>query len=84
LPIRPFGVILAAMRNEPSPVDRLASMLTGLRAAGMTPSEIARQCGVSRQSLWRFEVGESRMPSHAVFTRLERLYLEHCATRSEP
>ncbi|MFK0272706.1 helix-turn-helix transcriptional regulator [Ensifer sp. NPDC090286] len=50
-------------------------MLEALRVDhGMTPSQIARETGVSRQTLWRLENGESRRPSYETGMAIERAY----------
>jgi hypothetical protein len=56
------GIISAlscAMPHEPSPVDRLASMIVGLKASGMTPSKIAREAKISRGTVYLLDCGDS-------------------------
>lgn len=63
------------MRREPSESEMFASMLEALRTEhGMTPAEIARETGVSRQTLWRMENGEARKVSYQTGHAVERLY----------
>lgn len=63
------------MRKEPSPAEQFQSMLEALRVDhGMTPSDIAREAGISRATVWRLTVGDSRQPSYEVGHRIERLY----------
>jgi predicted transcriptional regulator len=63
------------MRREPSESEQFASMLEALRSEyGMTPAEISRETGISRQTLWRLAVGDSRQLSYEVGHRIERLY----------
>ncbi|ASP51466.1 XRE family transcriptional regulator [Sinorhizobium medicae] len=52
----------------------LEAMLAGLKSAGMGPSQIAREAGVGRSTLWRFRVGDARMPSYDVVSRIEAVY----------
>ncbi len=50
-------------------------MLEALRVEhGMTPAEISRETGVSRQTLWRLENGEARKVSYQVGHAVERLF----------
>ncbi|MBD9636002.1 helix-turn-helix transcriptional regulator [Ensifer sp. ENS07] len=63
------------MRREPTEAEQFQSMLEALRTEhGMTPAEISRETGVSRQTLWRLENGEARKVSYAVGHAVERLY----------
>ena len=57
--------------------DPIQSMLAGLRDVGLTNSGIARESGVSRQTLWRFETGDSRQPSLESFNRLALVCRRH-------
>lgn len=54
--------------------DVFQSMLAGLAATGMTTTDIARQAGLSRQTLYRLENGEARAPSFSTYERLDRVY----------
>lgn len=62
------------MRDEPTSAD-VEAMIAGLRINGMTPTQIARESGVSRQTVWRLSVGETSRPSYTVVHRIERVYL---------
>jgi DNA invertase Pin-like site-specific DNA recombinase len=64
--------------RPPSPIERLESMISGLKASGMTPSEIARETKVSRQTLWRITVGAGSAPGYATFKRIEAVYAKRC------
>ncbi|WFU51163.1 XRE family transcriptional regulator (plasmid) [Sinorhizobium terangae] len=39
----------------------------------MTPSEIAREAGLSRMTVWRIANGETSRPSYETVTRLKSL-----------
>jgi transcriptional regulator with XRE-family HTH domain len=54
--------------------DIFKSMIAGLSNVGMTQSDIARQSGVSRQTIWRLETGEAREPTYDTFVKLDRVY----------
>ncbi|WP_162253357.1 helix-turn-helix transcriptional regulator [Ensifer sp. Root558] len=66
------------MRKEPpDPAQAFASMLEALRVEhGMGPSEIAREAGISRATVWRIAQGDSRRLSYDVGQRIERVYRE--------
>jgi len=53
------------MNNDP-----FCSMIAGLKAEGLTATQISRESGLSRQSLYRFENRESRAPTLESFNRL--------------
>jgi transcriptional regulator with XRE-family HTH domain len=57
--------------------DPFIAMLEGLRDAGLTTTSIAREAGVSRQTLWRFTTGDSRQPSLESFNRLALVCRRH-------
>lgn len=60
------------MPRTPTVEERLAAEIATLRASGRLPSEIARACGISRQTLWRLTVGDCRRLSWHVGDRIER------------
>lgn len=64
------------MRKEPPcPSEVFQSMIECLRVDhGMTPSAIAKEAGISRATVWRLTVGDSRRPSYETGHRIERLY----------
>ncbi len=65
------------MRRQPSESEMFQSMLEALRVDhGMTPAEISRETGVSRQTLWRMENGEARKVSYQTGHAVEKLYRE--------
>lgn len=66
---------MLAMPDEPSTAEQIEAMLEGLRISGMTPSAIARESGVSRQTVWRLSVGEASQPSYRVVKGIEKLWL---------
>jgi transcriptional regulator with XRE-family HTH domain len=43
----------------------------------MTKSEIARETGLSRQTLWRLSIGETSRPSYDTYARLKSLADRH-------
>ncbi len=58
----------------PRPVtvqEYFAREIASLRAAGHSPSEIARECRISRQTLWRIEIGDCRRLSFDVGQKVE-------------
>ncbi|MDW9503045.1 XRE family transcriptional regulator [Sinorhizobium meliloti] len=63
------------MPDEPSTAEQIEAMLEGLRISGMRPSAIARESGVSRQTVWRLSVGEASQPSYRVVKGIEKLWL---------
>jgi predicted transcriptional regulator len=58
----------------PSDAQRFASLIAGLEASGISRSEIANQCGLSRANVWRIAVGEARKPNYSTIRRIEHLY----------
>ncbi|MDX0719648.1 helix-turn-helix domain-containing protein [Sinorhizobium medicae] len=60
-------------RDAPLP-KRIAALVGEIRGAGMTPAAIARESGISRQTIWRIEAGEISRPSYETIQRLERLW----------
>ncbi len=71
------------MRNN-NPTEVFAAMISGLRQAGLKPSEIARRAGVSRTHLWRLETYISRRPSFEMVSRLERLHTQVVTKAARP
>lgn len=63
-------------RREPSPAETVAAMIAALHGAGMGPSQIAREAGLSRQSIYRLEQGMSARPSAETYQRIERAWLD--------
>ncbi|MDW9898505.1 helix-turn-helix domain-containing protein [Sinorhizobium meliloti] len=62
------------MRRDPPLPKRIAALVGQIRVAGMTPAAIARESGISRQTIWRIEAGEISRPSYDTIERLERLW----------
>jgi transcriptional regulator with XRE-family HTH domain len=54
--------------------DVFKSMMAGIADAGMSQSELARQSGISRQTLYRIREGEAPKPSFDTYVRLDRVY----------
>ncbi|ASQ11088.1 helix-turn-helix domain-containing protein [Sinorhizobium meliloti] len=59
------------MPRDPSIEERLAAEIEALRASGHSLAEIARECRISRQTLWRIEVGDCRRLSFDVGQKVE-------------
>ncbi len=57
-----------------SDADQFASLIAGLEAVGLSRSEIATSCHVTRATIWRLAAGEAREPTFATVRRIERLY----------
>ncbi|WP_346283779.1 helix-turn-helix domain-containing protein [Sinorhizobium terangae] len=53
--------------------QEFAAIIEGLESQGMTPSEIAREAGLSRMTVWRIANGETSRPSYETVTRLKSL-----------
>ena len=53
--------------------DEFAAIIAGLESQGMTPSEIARESGLSRMTVWRIANGETSRPSYETVIRLKSL-----------
>lgn len=54
--------------------DPFQSMLAGLSSTGMSTTEIARQSGLSRQTLYRIKNGEAREPTYDTYQKIDRVY----------
>jgi hypothetical protein len=63
-------------KSPPCPAEQFQSMLEALRNDGMTPTDIAREAGISRATVWRLSVGDSRQVSYQVGHSIERLFRE--------
>jgi transcriptional regulator with XRE-family HTH domain len=57
-----------------SDADQFASLIAGLEAIGLSRSEIATTCRLSRANVWRLAAGEARNPSFATVRKIEKLY----------
>jgi len=53
--------------------EKVASIIAALKASGIGPTEIAREAHLSRQTIYRLEVGYCRMPSFDTVDRLQEL-----------
>ncbi len=53
--------------------DEFAAIIAGLESQGMTPTEVAREAGLSRMTVWRIAYGETSRPSQETVTRLKSL-----------
>lgn len=53
--------------------EKVAMIIAALKASGLGPSEIAREAHLSRQTVYRLEVGYCRMPSFDTVERLRAL-----------
>ena len=61
------------MSREAPAADQFASMIEGLRAAGMTYREIAERSHVSHGTVWRAANGMAKEPLYSTYTKIERL-----------
>jgi transcriptional regulator with XRE-family HTH domain len=61
-------------RRDPPAWKMLESMIIGLVGAGISRSEIARQSGLTKATILRYESGEIRRPSADSFRRVEHVY----------
>ncbi|MCA1404681.1 helix-turn-helix domain-containing protein [Ensifer sp. IC3342] len=59
--------------------DEFAAIIAGLESQGMKPSEIARQTGLSRMTVWRIANGETSRPSYDTVDRLKSLAARRAA-----
>lgn len=57
--------------------EKFAAIIAGIESTGMTKSEIARETGLSRQTLWRLSIGETSRPSYDTYARLKSLADRH-------
>lgn len=63
------------MRRQPPATEVFQSMLEALKTEhGMSLGDIARESGVSKATVHRLAIGDSRQPSYEVGHRIERLY----------
>lgn len=53
--------------------DPFVVMVEGLKSEGLSTVRICREAGVSRQSIYRYLVGESKKPSYETYSRLALL-----------
>lgn len=51
--------------------DEFAAIIAGLEAQGISQTEIARETGLSRMTIWRLTVGETPRPSYDTVQRLK-------------
>ncbi|CAN7364881.1 hypothetical protein [Rhizobium sp. LjRoot254] len=59
--------------RTPSVPEQLESMIAAIRESGVGSSALAREIGISRQTLWRLEAGDARLPSAETFTEAPHL-----------
>ncbi|MDW5315498.1 hypothetical protein [Rhizobium sp. PL01] len=52
----------------------IAGMIHDLRKSGLSTNEIAEQCHLSRNTLWRLAQGEARDPAYASIVKIEKLH----------
>jgi Helix-turn-helix domain len=57
-----------------SPADSFSALLAGIRASGLSNTEIAERCGLTQATLWRLETGYARQPTLDSYIRLCRTY----------
>ncbi|MDW9823493.1 MULTISPECIES: helix-turn-helix domain-containing protein [Sinorhizobium] len=59
--------------------EEFAAIIAGLESQGMTPTEIARESGLSRMTVWRIANGETSRPSYDTVIRLKSLAVRRTA-----
>ncbi|MDQ6434562.1 helix-turn-helix domain-containing protein [Mesorhizobium sp. LHD-90] len=61
-------------RRDPSPGQQLESMIAGLESFGLHRARIARESGLDKSTITRLARGETRKPSHEVFSKVANLH----------
>lgn len=51
--------------------DQFAAIIAGLESQGISQSEIARETGLSRMTIWRLNTGISPRPSYETVMKLK-------------
>ncbi|WP_139813071.1 helix-turn-helix domain-containing protein [Ensifer aridi] len=64
--------------------QEFTAIIAGLESQGMTPSEIAREAGLSRMTVWRIAKGETSRPSYETVTRLKSVVARRTAAMRRP
>ncbi|MEI2301039.1 XRE family transcriptional regulator [Ensifer sp. MJa1] len=59
--------------RDPPIGEALQKLVSEIRHSGMPPSEIVRETGLSRNTLWRMESGLATAPSYGTVQRLQNL-----------
>ena len=54
--------------------EHFAAMIASLEASGVSRTEIARECHVSRATVWRLAEGVIREPTWTTGRRIEQLF----------
>jgi len=68
----------------PKPHANLENMIAGLELAGMTRTEIAQQCHMSRNTVCRLATGEAREPSFEKVRKIEVLHAQRVSGSPTP
>lgn len=54
--------------------EHFEALIKGLEASGVSRTEIARECHVSRATVWRLAEGVVREPAFSTGQRIEQFY----------
>lgn len=60
------------MHRAPSIEARFAAEIEQLIARGLSLGDIAKECGISKQTVWRLAVGDARKVSWEVGSKVEK------------
>jgi transcriptional regulator with XRE-family HTH domain len=63
------------VRFAMTPQENFAAMIAGLEATGISRTEIARQCHVSRGTVWRLAQGIGKEPTWSTGRSIEQLFI---------
>ena len=58
------------MSRDPTGVEQMESMVAELMKAGLTPRQIARESGVSHNTIWRLANRQAPQPMWSTFCKL--------------
>lgn len=64
---------------ESSSASRFQSMISGLHSQGLSYGQIATLSHLSRATVWRGGIGDTRQPSADTFRSIERIWKERGA-----
>jgi lambda repressor-like predicted transcriptional regulator len=62
------------MQQKTADPEMFAGMIAGLEQAGLSRTEIAREAGLSRNTIWRAATGMWREPDHQSVVKLDRIF----------
>ncbi|NRP22384.1 hypothetical protein LPJGGPFB_05643 [Ensifer adhaerens] len=58
------------MNREPTGAQLMESLVADLQKLGYSPRQIAKECGVSHNTVWRASVGQATAPLWSTFEKL--------------